>query len=107
ILNWTSYQGDLAGYDPGPHATIIDFEGLQKEREFYSPSYATKEQLTSHLPDFRNVLQWKPNIKIEPGVTKEIDFYSSDLMGQYMVEVQGISKNGMYGSKVFTFEVKR
>ncbi len=106
VLNWASYKGDLAGYDPGPHATIMDFEGLQAEREFYSPSYATENQQSNHLPDFRNVLQWMPAIKIVPGAAREINFYSSDLAGKYMVEVQGISKNGACGSKIFTFEVK-
>ena len=106
VLNWASYKGDLAGFDPAPHATILDYEGLQTEREFYSPEYATEEQQSSHLPDFRNVLQWTPHIKIVPGTTKEINFYSSDLPGKYLVEVQGISKNGLCGSKVFTFEVK-
>ncbi len=107
ILNWTSYKGDLAGYDPGQHTTIIDYDGLQTEREFYSPSYDTREEKQSHLPDFRNVLLWSPHIKIASGASKEIDFYTSDIPGKYLVEVQGISKSGLCGNNVFVFEVKR
>ena len=107
ILNWTSYKGDLAGFEPGPHATIIDYDGLQAKREFYSPSYATENARASHIPDFRNVLQWTPTLKIAPGASKTIEFYSSDLPGKYVIDVQGISKNGVSGSKTFTFEVKR
>ena len=107
ILNWTSYKGDLAGFDPGPHTTVIDYEGLQTEREFYSPSYATEGQQLSHIPDFRNVLLWSPNIKIAAGAIKEVNFYTSDVPGKYLIEVQGISKNGICGSKIFTFEVKK
>ncbi len=107
ILNWTSYKGDLAGFDPGPHTTIIDYEGLQTEREFYTPSYATEGQQSSHIPDFRNVLLWSPNIKIAAGAMKEVNFYASDVPGKYVVEVQGITKNGICGSKIFTFEVKK
>ena len=58
IMNWTTYKGDLGGYILDPHATVVDYEGLQLQREFYSPSYATEEQAGSHLPDFRNVLYW-------------------------------------------------
>ncbi len=107
IINWTSYKGDMAGFDPGPHATIIDYDGLQTEREFYSPSYATDEQRSSHLPDFRNVLQWSPNIKINPGAGASIDFYTSDVPGKYKMDIQGITKNGTFGHATFIFEVKR
>ncbi|MEP7251648.1 MAG: hypothetical protein ABI683_04685, partial [Ginsengibacter sp.] len=107
ILNWTSYKDDLAGYEPGPHATIIDYDGLQAEREFYSPSYTTENARASHIPDFRNVLQWTPTLKLAPGANKMIEFYSSDLPGKYVIDVQGISKNGIPGSKTSTFEIKR
>jgi hypothetical protein len=106
ILNWTSYKGDMAGYEPA-NATIIDYEGLQLEREFYSPVYATDDQESNHIPDFRNVLQWSPNIKIAAGETKQINFYTSDVAGRYAVQVQGISRDGLCGNKVITFEVAR
>ncbi len=107
ILNWTSYKEDMAGYDPGPHATIIDYDGLQAEREFYSPAYTNENLLSSHIPDFRNVLLWDPAIKIPMGATNQISFYTSDLPGKYAVQVQGITKNGLCGNKVFIFEVKK
>lgn len=107
ILNWTSYKGDMAGYDPGPHATIIDYDGLQREREFYSPAYSNENLLSSHIPDFRNVLLWDPNIKIPIGSTNQLSLYTSDLPGKYAVQVQGITKNGLCGNKVFIFEVKK
>ena len=107
ILNWTSYKGDMADYDPGIHAIRIDYDGLQLERQFYSPVYMKDDQESSHLPDFRNVLLWSPNIKIAGGGSKEINFYTSDFPGKYAVQVQGITKNGLCGNKVFTFEVKK
>ena len=106
ILNWTSYKKNMADYEPSP-ATIIDYEGLQIEREFYSPVYANEEQRLSHIPDFRNVLLWSPNIKIAPGKAREINFYTSDVPGTYTVVVQGITKNGLCGKNIFSFEVKK
>ncbi len=41
------------------------------------------------------------------GATGEINFYTSYIPGKYMVEIQGIDKNGMCGNKFFSFEVKR
>lgn len=106
ILSWTSYKGDMADYDPGSHATIIDYDGLQLEREFYSPAYATEEQQSSHIPDFRNVLLWSPHIKIPSGASKEINFYTSDVPGEYIVFIQGISKSGLSGFATATFTVE-
>jgi len=106
ILSWTSYKVDMADYEP-VNATIIDYDGLQLEREFYAPVYANANQESSHLPDFRNVLLWSPNIKIAGGQSKEINFYTSDLPGKYAIQIQGITKGGVCGSKVLIFEVKK
>ncbi len=65
MMNWITYKGDLGGYILDPHATVIDYEGLQLQREFYSPSYETENQTASHLPDFRNVLYWSPVVPID------------------------------------------
>jgi len=99
ILNWVTYKGDLSGYQLDPHATAIDYEGLQKQREFYSPDYATDAQKASRLPDFRNVLYWNPNVHLEQADKNQADFYTSDLPGKYVIVVQGISKEGkpLYG----------
>ena len=105
ILSWTSYKGDMADYDLGSHATIIDYDGLQLEREFYTPVYATEDQQSSHIPDFRNVLLWSPNIKIAGGESKEINFYTSDIPGKYMVFIQGILGSGLAGFATTTFTV--
>ena len=107
ILSWTSYKADMADYDMGAHAAIIDYDGLQLEREFYAPVYATAEQQSSHLPDFRNVLLWSPHIKIAVGASTEINFYTSDLPGKYAVQVQGISASGLCGNQILTFDVKK
>lgn len=107
ILSWTSYKGDMAGYDPGSNATIIDFDGLQHERQFYSPTYDTEAARQNHLPDFRNVLQWNPSIDLEPGHSKHLEFFSSDLPGTYRVQLQGLSRDGVGGSGSYTFTVEK
>jgi len=105
ILSWTSYKGDMADYDLGSHATIIDYEGLQLEREFYSPAYTSEEQQSSHIPDFRSVLLWSPHIKMGAGALKEINFYTSDVPGKYVVFIQGISGSGLAGFATTFFTV--
>lgn len=106
IMNWTTYKGDLGGYILDPHATVVDYEGLQLEREFYSPQYATDEEVNSHLPDFRNVLYWAPMLSTNTHGTAGVSFYSSDLPGKYVIVVEGITADGEAGSGIGSFEVR-
>jgi hypothetical protein len=107
IVNLFTYNGDLQGYELDPRATVIDYEGLQLQREFYSPVYETPQEAASHMPDFRNVLNWSPEIKSGRDGKYQAIFYSSDLPGKYMVEVQALSPTGIPGSNRIFFEVKR
>jgi hypothetical protein len=104
-MNWITYKGDLGGYVLDPHATVVDYEGLQLQREFYSPSYATEEQAGSHLPDFRNVLYWCPAVPQDSTGKSTLSFYSSDLPGKYVVLVEGLTADGDGGSGFASFEV--
>ncbi len=107
ILNWQTYGGDLGGFPLDPHAVVVDYDGLQLEREFYAPAYITEAEQSGHLPDFRNVLQWMPAISIPVNGKQALGFYTSDLPGKYAAVIQGISTNGLCGSKVIYFDVKK
>lgn len=107
ILNFVSYTGTLPNYQLDPQTTIIDYEGLQLQRDFYSPIYDTQQKLENRLPDFRNLLYWSPEIIIDQKGIKNIPFYSSDLTGKFVAVVQGITKEGKTGSKMIQFEVKK
>lgn len=106
ILNWTTYKGDLAGYIIDPHAVVLDYPGLELQREFYSPSYVTPAEKESHLPDFRNVLYWSPAVSTTPGAPSPQSFYSSDIPGKYLIVVEGLAKDGTPGTALAGFEVK-
>ncbi len=107
ILNWQTYDGDAASIDIDPKAVIIDYDGLQQRREFYSPVYETESQLNSHVPDFRNVLYWNPHIILKKGEAKQLSFFTSDLPGKYAVQVQGITAEGNCISAYTFFDVAK
>jgi hypothetical protein len=104
IFSFTSYKGDLAGVELDPHAIVVDYEGIQLRREFYSPVYDTETQSTSRIPDFRSLLYWSPSVNATG--KDAVTFYTSDQKGKYIGVVQGITTNGQPGSQYFTFEVK-
>lgn len=105
IVQYHTYQGDLAGYQLDANALIVEYEGLQLQREFYSPVYDTPAQYQSRLPDPRNVLYWSPDIKTDKAGNKKLSFFTADTPGRYLVVVQGITANGLAGSTTTSFTV--
>lgn len=103
ILSYTTYKGDLDGFQFDPGTVELSYDGIQLQREFYSPKYLTAEEKQSRLPDYRNVLYWAPQI---PADNKQLSFYTSDVKGKYIVVVQGIDENGKAGYNTTEFEVK-
>jgi hypothetical protein len=101
-----SYNNDMAGLQLNNRALILEYEGLQLQREFYSPKYDNTQNGSNRLPDFRNVLVWDPNIVIGKSREAHISFYSSDRKGRYMGVVEGINQDGLAGSARFYFEVQ-
>jgi len=107
IASYTTYDGDLAGFQLDPNMVILEYQGLQLQREFYSPVYDTQEQFENRLPDFRNVLYWSPDIQTNETGKKRIDFYTSDMPGKYAVFVQGLTAQGLPGSGMVIIDVKK
>lgn len=104
IFSFTTYKGDLGGVELDPRAVVIDYEGLQLRREFYSPVYDSQDQVDSRIPDFRNLLYWSPSVTVSG--KGPVSFYTSDQPGKYVGVIQGITANGDAASQYFTFDVK-
>ncbi|GAB4035154.1 hypothetical protein [Spirosoma jeollabukense] len=106
IISLMTYKGDLAGFPLDTRLLKLDYDGLQLQREFYSPRYDTAKQLESRLPDGRTLLYWDPNLQTDASGHTRTEFYTSDQPGTYLVEVNGLSKDGSAGSQRVMFEVK-
>jgi hypothetical protein len=106
IISFKTYEADLGGYPLDPGTIVIDYDGLQQQREFYTPAYENEAQLQSRIPDTRNQLSWLPQIKTQIESKKQYAFWSSDLTGKFVIIIQGITKDGLSGSRVIPFEVK-
>jgi hypothetical protein len=102
ILSYSTYKGDLDGLQFDAGTTELSYEGLQLQREFYSPQYTSAIQQQNRLPDYRNVLYWSPQIT----TNAQISFYTSDIKGKYIAILQGVDENGKAGYSTTEFEVK-
>lgn len=105
IVSYKTYQGDLAGFQLDPAALVVEYEGLQLKRQFYSPIYDNPNN-RNRLPDFRNVLYWSPDVATDSNGKAQLTFYSSEIPGTYAVVLCGITRDGYAGSSVSTFSIR-
>jgi hypothetical protein len=107
IVSFRSYDGDLGGYQLDPNAVVVQYNGLQQHREFYSPAYESEALSKSTLPDLRNQLLWRPDIVTDSTGKKRFSLNTSDLTGTFVLVVQGLSGDGLAGYAVKTFTVNQ
>ncbi len=94
IINFTTYNGKMEGFELDPNSVVLDYKGLQLQRKFKAPSYDTQNQVDNRTPDFRHLLYWEPNLILNNSSTNKISFFTSDEVGTYVIILQGISSNG-------------
>lgn len=105
IVSYTTYQGDLGGLRLDPRSVSLDYDGLQMKRIFHKPQYA-REQTNDRMPDQRVLLHWEPDILTGPDGKAQIEFYTSDVEGTYLIVVQGITESGLSGTATRLLTVK-
>jgi hypothetical protein len=106
IVSLNTYKGNYEGFDLDRHSILVDYEGMQWQREFYSPTYTTPQESAGHLPDFRDLLFWSPDIHPDEKGNSPFAFYTSDLPGKYKIVVQAIGQDGRAGSASSEFTVR-
>ncbi len=93
ILNIITRKGDLAGIDLPENSFFFDFTSFLPQDNLDFPRYEDQE-FDSADPDYRNCLYWSPDIKAAPGQDLELDFFTSDNSGDYMVLIRGVGEDG-------------
>ncbi|HET8829916.1 MAG TPA: hypothetical protein VFM79_11275 [Pelobium sp.] len=106
ILNFSSLNGNFKDFDLGSDELLVDYDGLQIQREFYTPLYENQTEKASRIPDFRTLLYWAADVKTSTSGTKDLDFYTSDLKGNYTVVLQGLTDTGRLGYSTYSFTVE-
>ncbi len=106
IVNYTTYKGNLEGFDISDADLVMFIDGLQAKRTFYSPGYPDKNAADSRIPDYRNLLYWDPDRTTGTSGTSNIEFYSSDEPGIYKIVVEGITDQGIPGYGEAFIEIK-
>lgn len=105
IVSYSTYNGDLGGLELDPRALSLNYEGLQVKRKFFAPEHL-RENAGDRMPDQRYLLHWEPDIAIQEDGKAKVEFYTSDVPGQYRIVVEGLDSNGHAGSRTEIFTVK-
>ncbi len=105
IVNYNTYDGDLAGYQLNEKSIVLDYEGVQPLKNYEFPEYNSSFTQKASTPDFRNTLYWSPEIKVSSKDGTTIEFYTSDDQNNYIIQVAGVSKTGKPFSAFSQFEV--
>jgi hypothetical protein len=71
----------------------LKIESLNNKAYYEIPLY-NNTQNQDNNPDFRHLLYWKPDIHLIPNEDCNIEFYASDYITDYLIEVEGFSVNG-------------
>jgi hypothetical protein len=104
IVSFTTYDGDLGGFTLDEHYVTLDYDGLNLQRDFYRPNY--EKQAYENLPDPRSLLYWNSSLSLQQGVSTKLRFYSSDVPGNYVVVIDGLTPHGKAGSTTYQLAVK-
>ena len=72
----------------------MDYEGLQLQREFYSPSYDDNSERAKRIPDLRSTLYWLAETPSGSTGNISVQFFTSDMQGRFMVVLQGLNGKG-------------
>ncbi|MBQ4280279.1 MAG: hypothetical protein IJC16_10050 [Rikenellaceae bacterium] len=106
VSSLSTPEGNLPGFTLAPQVLMADYASLQPHMEFFAPRYASPEARGSRLPDFRNVMYWAPDIRTGGDGQARLTWYTSDLAGEYVAVLRGISADGRPISQTLRFSVR-
>jgi hypothetical protein len=107
IVNIITKAGDLSNVTLPEYAIRLPYRVIDPVYSFISPDYSTVNAKKSRIPDFRNTLYWNPSVKPDINGKAKVDFWTSDFVSDYEVNIQGINEDGKIFSLKKIIKVKR
>jgi ribosomal protein L9 len=107
IINIITKAGDFSNVTLPDDAFRMAYKVIDRFGSFISPDYSSEEMKRSRIPDFRNTLYWNPSVKTNKDGNASIEFWTSDFVSDYEINVQGITPDGKAFSIKKIIKVKR
>ena len=101
IIDIRTFHGALDDLKLDQNTIKIDMPNYQLAKKIYEPAYSKQP---SKLPDYRELLFWDPIRSVSKDESTDLEFYTSDVKGDYIIKIDGITNDGETYTlrKVFT-----
>jgi hypothetical protein len=88
VISINTYNGE---YEPKSKELLgINLQKPLSGKKYFFPDYSIEnDQIT---PDYRTQLYWKPSLN---STDEEISFYTSDIAGDFEIEIEGFTNSGI------------
>ena len=94
IVNVITKSADFNNVALPDYSVRIPYRAIDPVSSFVSPDYSTADKYKSRMPDFRNTLYWNPSLKPDKTGKVRAEFWTSDYVSDYEVNIQGVTKDG-------------
>lgn len=106
VMNVLTKENDFNKYVNEDYISQTQLLPDQLTKSYFTQEYSDlKENETSHIPDYRRQLLWQPNVNLTEDGTK-IKFYTSDVIGNFEIRLEGFMADGSPVSLVKSFMVE-
>ncbi|WP_190809178.1 hypothetical protein [Flagellimonas sp. S3867] len=106
IIAIETIKGDFYKNYSKDYIRIVDLAPPLPSKRYFNQRYGGEEApLTNQFPDFRHQLLWIPRLDLQNGKIN-IDFFTSDVPGNYEIYLEGFTATGKPVSIRKTLEVK-
>jgi len=94
IVNVITKTGNFSNLTLPDYSLRLPYRVLDQVAPFASPDYSSPENKKSRVPDFRNTLYWNPSVKPDKTGKARIEFWTSDFISDFELNIQGITQDG-------------
>ncbi len=93
IISIFSRNHDLAGVDLPGYSYFFGLRTMAVQEMISFPSYEN-DKGDLREPDFRNCLIWLPDLDLNEHGSANVQFYTADKKGEYLIYLRGITSDG-------------
>lgn len=94
IMNVITKSGDFSNIPFPDYMVRLPYRVTDPVLSFISPDYSSQDLKKSRVPDYRNTLYWNPAVTTGSDGKARVEFWSSDNKADYVIRIQGLTKDG-------------
>jgi len=104
LIAVTSKNKSMARSEPSENSMRIMNDTVNVGKKFTSIQPSKIQD--ARVPFFKQLLYWNPSLQICKSKTNSINFFTSDNEGTFIIQIEGVSENGIPISSKSTFNVE-